>query len=298
MARSYKFALLRLSASAPRDERLNVGIAVLKDGRLDVHLPRSLTKLNALSLAFDLDSVRASAAGLNDLDQCVSDETTPFEERIQRLKEFAAFDFSPVAEFVADTDGMYHEQIQTVLKSFVDPEPALKKPNSGKNTKLTAALRNAFRSDRILAAKDEDLNAHRVVTNVELGTGLIADFVLKNGAMHVIETVDASSDAVAGIRAVKDIALSALTIEQARIAYGGDVTVGRLVYQASAQVEALATSALQAAEHQNIEIINWASADDQRKLLTTIATYAVPMPRKKSDLHPLNASAQRRFDIN
>jgi hypothetical protein len=150
----------------------------------------------------------------------------------------------------------------------------------------------------VLAQRDEDLSAHRVVSNVELGTGLVADFVLKNGAMHVIETVDACSESATGIRAVKDVALSALTIEQARISYGEEQTVGRLIYSASSQAESLLTSALQAAEHQKIELINWASGDDRRRLLTTIASLADPLPKKGRKAPPINASAQGRFDIN
>lgn len=298
MAPCYKFSLLRIAASPPRDERLNVGIAVFKDGMLDVRLLRSLVKLNALSLAYDPDSIRSAAEVLKELDYTLSEAGDSEEARLAKLKEFGAFDFSPIGYFEAHSQDAYEQRISLLMKSFVEPEPAQKRGYRGKVTKLTAALRQAFRSDRVLAQRGEDLGAHRVVPNVELATGLVADFVLKNGAMHVIETVDASSEASSGIRAIKDIALSALTIEQARMTYGDNSTIGRLVYQASAETEAMASSALLAAEHQHIELINWASGDDQRKLLTTVATLAIPLPRKRSGLHPLNASTQHKFDIN
>lgn len=298
MARCFKFSLLRVAASPPRDERLNVGLAIFRDGSLDIRLLRSLGKLNALSLAYDPDSIRSAADALKDLDSSLSSSTDSEEARLKRLEQFAAFEFSPIANFNAQSSDAYEQQISFLLRSFVEPEPAPKKVSRGKGTKLNVALRNAFKNDRVLALKGEDLGAHRVVPNVELATGLIADFVLKNGAMHIIETVDASGDTSTAIRAVKDIALSALTIEQARMTYGEDSTVGRLVYHASAETEVMATSALLAAEHQRIELINWASADDQRKLLTTVTTLAVPAPRKKSALHPLNASTQHRFEIN
>lgn len=298
MAHCYKFSLLRMVGSPPRDERLNVGVAVFLDGALDVRLARSLGKLNALSLAFDSDSVRSAANRLENLDRSLSATGDTEEARLRRLAEMAAFDFSPLAHFYAQSSAAYEQQVAFLLKSFVDPEPAPKRTPRGKATRLVVSLRQAFRRDRILAQKGEDLAAHRVVPNLELATGLVADFVLKNGSMHVIETVDASGDASTAIRAIRDIALSALTIEQARITYGDNSTVGRLVYHASAEAEALAVPALLAAEHQRIELLNWASVDDQRKLLTTISTLAVPVPRKRSKLHPVNASTQHRFEIN
>jgi hypothetical protein len=298
MARCYKFSLLRVVASPPRDERLNVGLAVILEGSLDVRVLRSLGKLNALSLAFDSETVRSAADRLKDLDRSFSAPGDSDEIRLARLAELAPFEFSPIAHFYAQSPEAYEQQISFALKSFVEPEPAPKAAIRGKATKLAVSLRRAFRKDRILAQRGEDLGAHRVVPNVALAPGLVADFVLKNGAMHVIETVDASGDASTAIRAIKDIALSALTIEQARMSYGDNATIGRLVYHASAEAEALATSALLAAEHQRIELLNWASADDQRKLLTTISTLAIPVPRKGRGLHPVNASTQHRFEIN
>lgn len=298
MARCYKFSLLRVAAAPPRDERLNVGVVIFGDDSLDIRLPRSLGKLNALSLAFDTDSIRAAAENLAELDRSLSTPGESVASRWSKLIEFAPFDFSPVAEFMAPSSNVYEQQIAFLLRSFVDPEPAPKKSVRGKGTRLAVALRNAFKSDRVLAQKGEDLAAHRVMPNVELATGLVADFVLKNGAMHVIETVDASGDNSTAIRAIKDIALSALTIEQARMTFGESTTVGRLVYHASADTESHASSALLAAEHQRIELINWASADDQRRLLTTVSSLAVPVPRKRSGLHPVNASTQPRFSLN
>jgi hypothetical protein len=206
------------------------------------------------------------------------------------------FELSSIAHFAAPSSAIYEEEIALILRTFVEPEPAPKAPIKGKATALTASLRKAFRSDRILAAKGEDLDAHRIVTNVELATGLVADFVLKNGAMHVFETVDASSENTSVVTVAKNVGLAALTIEQARISFGEGVTVPRLIYQASAQTEALVTPALYAAQHQGVELVNWASGDDQRRLRTTVASLATPLPRKGQG--PLNASTQHRFAIN
>src|SRR4051812_652996 len=225
MAHCYKFSLLALDAPAPRNERLNIGLVVFRGGNLDVRLLRSLRKLSALSLAFDEESIRTAAQNLSRLDAQLSEPSDSLDERFAQLQAMSPFRLSPLAQFVAPSAAVYEEEVALILRMFVEPEPAPKTPVRGKATALTAALRKAFRSDRILAAKGETLEAHRVVTNVELATGLVADFVLKNGAMHVFETVDASHENTSAVTVAKNVGLAALTIEQARICYGDKVTI-------------------------------------------------------------------------
>lgn len=298
MARCFKFSLLAMRVPAPRDERLNVGVVIFGDSQLDVRILRSLRKISALSLAFNEEVVRAAALNLIDLDKQFSKDGNSPEVRLEHLRAIAPFDFSPMAFFVAPTANAYEEEISTLLRTFVEPEPAAKQAIKGKVTALSAALKKSFRNDRILAAKGEDLSAHRVVTNVELATGLVADFVLKNGAMHVFETVDASSESSSIVSVAKNIGLAAITIEQARMCYSDTLTVARLVYQVNSQTESLITPALLAAEHQGVELVNWASTEDRLKLRTTVSSLAVPLPRKQRGRFPLNASVQPRFVLN
>lgn len=298
MARCYKFSLLALHAPSPRDERLNVGIAIFVDGSLDVRLLRSLRKLGALSLAYRDDVLRAAATNLEELDRRFSEPGDSAENRLSQLEAISPFSFSPIAQFTAPNSAAYEEEIATILRIFVEPEPVFRVAARGKATPLTSALRKTFRDDRILAVKGEDLSAHRVVSNVELAAGLVADFVLKNGAMHIFETVDASSEHSSAISVAKNVGLAALTIEQAKISYSDSVTVARLIYQSNAQAEALIMPALHAAEHQGVELVNWASSDDQRKLRMTVASLAVPLPRRGRQNSGINASTQPRFAIN
>jgi hypothetical protein len=117
--------------------------------------------------------------------------------------------------------------------------------------------------------------------------------------MHVIETVDATNPDVALRKIISDIAVSALTIEQARIVYGQSETNGRLVYNASSTAETAATPALEAAAHQGIELINWASDTDKTKFVHLISSLAVPFEIKKSKSNQgIHASLQPRFSLN
>ena len=113
----------------------------------------------------------------------------------------------------------------------------------------------------------ENLDSHRIISNYEIAEGLEADFLLKNGAMHVIETVDASDDHTSARKIVSDIAVSALVLEQARMTFGENAARSNLVYDASSTLERIATPSLDAAAHQGAVLVNWASGDDRRRYI-------------------------------
>ena len=184
------------------------------------------------------------------------------------------------------------------MNLLVDPEAAPAKLVK-KRTKLSTAFKAALRIERVLARKGESLSAHRVVSNVQIAEGLAADFVLKNGAMHIIETVDASSDEATLRKVVSDIAVSALVLEQARMTFGASNTKARLVYDASSIMERIALPSLEAAAHQGAELVNWASHDDRRALIVQISKLADPLPtRKEIKINSLHASTQSKFSLN
>jgi len=161
------------------------------------------------------------------------------------------------------------------------------------------ALKKALRTERILAKKGEGLEAHRVVPNHRIAEGLTADLLLKNGAFHVVEAVDASIDETPLRRMISDVAVSALVLERARMTFGQQQTYTQLVYRASSAAEAIIAPSLQAAEHQGARLLNWDSSDDQRKLLAYLSSFAEPLSkgtgRAQATIH---ASSQRKLSLN
>ena len=133
-----------------------------------------------------------------------------------------------------------------------------------------------------MAKKDEDLSSHRILTAFELDDGLVADLVLKNGSMHVVETVDAASEDETAKRAISEVAVSALVLERARMRFGKDNTKAKLVYSASANLERVARPSLEAVENQGAQLVNWESADDRTKFIHSMAMLATPIPSKRN----------------
>jgi len=280
-------------------ERLNAAVIFLTEGGLVVRAPRRLEKLRALSNSLDLDHVRSALDALSDIDEsvlCQGVKSTA--ERLDRISSYSSFSFTPPSSFVAHSSEAFDEWASRLLALFVEPEPAMPRVKKTRR-RLSSAIRKAFKNQGILARKDEGLAAHRIVPDYAIAEGLSADFVLKNGAMHVMEAVDASSDVSSLKRVVADIAVSALVLEQARMKYGERKTQSRLIYEASSAIEALATPSLETAANQGSELVNWASHEDRRKLLISMGELAEPLPRKGiTTTSKIVASSQGRLKLN
>lgn len=281
-----------------RGEALNAAIAVFDGSHTDVRVPRRLDKLRALSHAFDLDTFKASLARLGDVDRFVTEQGVEvLEDRLARLSDLTGLQFSAPGWLDAPTHEAYERAVAGLLRHLVEPEPARSAPTP-KRTRLLSVVRKAFAAERVLAKKGEDLSSHRIVRNYEIAEGLRADFLLKNGAMHIVETVDASDEQSSVRKIVSDIAVSALVLEQARMTFGANLTQARLVFDASSSMERIATPSLEAAEHQGAVLINWASGDDRRRFLVELSSLATPIEKKGSNDPHLTATTQRRLALN
>ena len=284
MVQSFKFAIVRLAPEGVREEQINVGLAVFSGDDIDIRLPRRLDKVRVISASLDQNAIRELTNALltRDLDlrqAGISDA----EARARAIGRVGPLTLSRAGTFTSSDQREYEARVESIFQSIIDPEPAPKSARR-KTSRVLSQLKRALREERVLARSGEDFFSHRVVSNVILGDGLVADLVLKNGRMHVFETVDISANSVSPRKAVSDIAVSALVLEQARIKYGERETKGKLIYEASTLVERAAKTCLDAAAHQGAELINWASTNDKIKLISSITSLATPieLPRDRA----------------
>ena len=187
---------------------------------------------------------------------------------------------SEMGTFSAATVDEYETRVASVMRALVDPEPSTPKVRE-KRSRLLTQVKQAFRKERVLALRGEDIGAHRLVSSFVIDDGLTADLALRNGAMHVVETADATGDQDALRRAVSEIAVAALVLERARMKFGENETKTKLVYSASPEIEKVALPSLDAAAHQGTELVNWLSVDDRAKFINTLSSVAEPVPRKR-----------------
>jgi hypothetical protein len=284
MAPSHRFAIIRLAPDQLRGERLNIGVVVLRHDSIDVRVTRNLDRMKAISTALDKQVVVDLLSNLRGLDeQQRHHDDASIEARLANISRVGPLSISLAGQFTADSATAYESRILTILQQLVEPEP-VQRAAKPKRTRLYGQIKKLLRNQKILARKDEGLDSHRIVAGYEIDDGLIADLVLRNGAYHVVETVDATGDESGFRKAVSEIAVSALVLERARMRFGEKSTKARLIYSASAALEALARPSLDAAAHQGAELINWSSANDRNNFLVTISPLASPYESRKGRL--------------
>jgi hypothetical protein len=280
MAASYDFSVVQLAPRDSRAERLNVGILIFRPDGLDIRLARRLEKVRAISAAVDASALRALLQNLAKIDDISRGDSLTNDKRRDILGQISPLSLSALGSFNADRATDYEDRVMSILRALVEPEPAPLRVRH-KRSHLLSQVKAVFRQERVLAKKEETLDSHRILQQYELEEGLVADFVLRNGAMHVVETVDASSDEGSPRKALGDIGIASLVLERARMTFGEKETKARLVYEASPYIERVARPSLEAAEHQGTILINWASADERQKFVHSMASLATPTRRKR-----------------
>jgi hypothetical protein len=284
MAHYFKYAIVKLAPDDARDERINVGAVILRDDGPDVRIAKRLDKVRAISGAIEPEILRGVIAKLADFGDAFLKQSAnnPTELAFSR---FGLLSFSKLGQFSAQDSEAYERRVQAILKAFVEPELYLKE-HKPKRSRLLTEVKKSFRNHRVLAGKGEGLESHRIVSSYALDDGLVADLVLKNGSMHVVETLDASGEQH---KLIGDIGTAALVLGFARVKFGVEGVTARMIYNATPSLERMASSSLEVIATQGAELINWASSADREKLIHDLASLAVPQPEV------IRRRANRRF---
>jgi hypothetical protein len=182
------YSIIRYVPNPIAEEAINVGVAVFGGG-------------SAPLFRFIGDWTRARQFG---------GESTEFLQRFAKqvasaqlgiFSESGAWDESKLRSVL----GRWHNSIQ-----FTSPRASLKEPaalldevatdflhgavkrEALRRTRLNTEVRSMFRRMRVLAREPGDVRRKRVVPDfpIDQRTGLVAEFVVKNGVFHVMETID------------------------------------------------------------------------------------------------------------
>lgn len=283
MARSYRFSIISFEPDGLRRERLNVGIIVFRDMDVDVHLTPKLHKLRSISAAIDFSVIQSAAQSFLNIDNSLrATGLHDIQKRFEYLSHVGPFKCLSLGTFRAESQSIYWECVQSLMRRFVDPEQAAFPKLKNRRNKLSTQIKKMLKNNLILALPSEGLESHRVISNYEIDKGLVADLVLKNGHLHVIETIDAALEVETLRRAVSDVAVSALILERARMTFGPEFTRGRIVYSASSTLENAMKPSLDAAAHQGAELINWESRLDRSAFLEDLVSLATPIASDKT----------------
>lgn len=166
-----------------RTEHVNIGLVVFRhDGEVRVHIGDDLRKLRAIDPKAHLDIVRGWEQGLPKMVEGMEPGAAH-----RFLQHFGTWRMSEsLGAFLYDSEDQYLERVQNALLSLVAPsrrEVAPRDPTS----RLHLDLKQRFQVKGWLG---RDIDAHQIVARYPIGPEVSAEFALKNGRLHIIETLD------------------------------------------------------------------------------------------------------------
>lgn len=254
MEHTFDFSLIIVEPDARRGERVNVGLVVFKPEGLDVRIveSRKVSFIDSMNWDSFLRSFEANLADAFGRTRSVSEvrDVAAALGRKARLSE--------PGWFSARNSDEYEDNVKRIIERLISRP---KKPRRISDTSVATQIAASFKSAEILANPGDSLSSGRVIRNfsVDESAGLIADFALKNGSLHVATTVNlTTTNPHIGTSASK-----AITMDKAK----------RTLDSAKAYcVYAVAPSrSTEVREHISLlrdyadDVFNWLEPDDQKR---------------------------------
>jgi len=266
MVHSFDFAVVKIAPDPIRDEALNGALVVFRPDHLDVRVapnPERLRILSPVDPAQGLDELSHSLRALDDPHLTTA-------ERIERLRRLPGVSISDPGTLFAEDDTELQVRVSDLVSRILMPIRAPSLAASPKVTRLTRELTITFRRERLLEHGNEAVK-HKIIRNAPVSSdgALRADFVAKNRRIHVTETADLRTEGDLTAARMKDIAVAAVTLDEARRFFGKS-TQRYFIYAANRDGEHQARGYLQAAEHHADHVFNYASKQDQAAYLDFI----------------------------
>lgn len=171
-----------------RDERCCIGALVFdEDSRSKLHLASNLRKLKAIDPACSVQAVRDEVRNLTD--QLNSNKSIWLAIK----SGFGSIRFShDPGFFVYQDEADYNKQVHALLQIMVEPRRRNNAKERMLKSRLFLDLKHTFDQFGWLAKNLKEIDDHKVVTHYPLSEHeqLFAEFAMKNGKLHVVETID------------------------------------------------------------------------------------------------------------
>jgi hypothetical protein len=207
MAHIFKYAVLMAMPNRLRGERVNVGILVFLNDRLDIRFA-------------ELSKIRALAGGeweayANDVRQRLFRDLGAGERAEEAIRASPQIDpiihASDISWLTVRSLDEYEGRIKEILTNLVVRPKDEARP---KSTRINTEISQQLKRLKVLAKPEESINDHRVVRDfyVSKEEELIADFALKNGKMHIAATLDLRKSFVR----LDEAALKAIILDKAK----------------------------------------------------------------------------------
>lgn len=223
--RTFPFVILRARPSKVRGESLNIGIIAFVDGKIIARIDADPTRLRA----FDPDlAVLPIWVSLQADIEKIADTLLSIESQHHLLKSILdpIFADDKIGQIILDDGEDINDRIESLMMRLVH-RPArtlasIRQSKQNKATKLNLELRNWFKTVNVFSRNVSDLSKHRVVPNYPIAANndIYAEFALKNGDIHVIETLDFRNHDKVTVTVQKEAAIKSIVLDQANRSLG------------------------------------------------------------------------------
>lgn len=205
----FKYSVLMATPDASRGERVNVGIAVYLEDRIDVRFAE-LSKVRALTGSDWTEYA-------NGYGRCLAQYFSTGAEACARIVDVQALDpvikASDLGWFSAEGVEQYEPRVRELLSAMVfKPKAEAERP---KSTRINTEIAKLLKKTEVLATREETIDSHKVVRDYFVEDDLRADFAQQNGVLRVAATLDLRRPHVD----IKEATLKAIVLDRARKVY-------------------------------------------------------------------------------
>lgn len=251
--KTFKYSLIRITPNIEKGETINVGLIVYHDDDIDIRMINSISKLRAIEKKLDLDYLDDLSTSFFELSKSIDDVFL-----LPKLFK-GSLSLSDFGMFTISENDSYEQSLNELMNRLVNPQ---KSQHKRLNRKIFFDIKDTFVKHGIFSKYDEDLYCHKIVANYPISSeeGLSADFLLKNGAYHLTETIDFRSENLK--KQMGEAALSALTISKARELFDGNLDSFVIYAAEKTSQEKSAKLQINLLEKHTNHLINAFSKDD------------------------------------
>lgn len=190
MSNILQFSLIRYQPDMHRQEVVNIGVLLFLPEGPRVSMAPNQGKLLALDPNIRLTTVYEQASRLQLALTSMWKFDGSIEKMVTMFETGRSLSISPIG--ILDITQRSLEEITEELFRELVAAPIRRRLREQQNSRLHSELRREFRQAGILGHGPADISKHLVVPNfpIDADVGLFAEFALRNGQLHVTETVD------------------------------------------------------------------------------------------------------------
>lgn len=269
-----EYDLLVAESPLPRNERINVGIVLWKESGFEIICSTSASRLASLDRNYPRISIFKELIS-GTLGDSIAEQLSDKNLSVESARIMLGFLIKPLRTVpggvMFSDDGDFTNEIERTLDALVRPSKFTVKIKSvRKSNKLESQFKHWLRSSKIMGRTMEDLSKHRVVPQypVSVEADVYADFAYKNGALHVMETLDmrGATHVTGSLR--NTAAFKSITLDMAADVVGSGKRIGIVAASDYSAIK----SALKLFERNADEVFSMDSPNDTQRLANLLST--------------------------